>query len=150
MVSPTQFFWNRKAANNREKLACGTRTSKAKHNLIGDVRSKGLLLVKNRATKEGATSKCAGAGKLSGHWIIAWQRRFITVRQLDVRADVLHPIRRRFLLEVPNQAFCAVCNNLSNALGVRNSESAHAQPKLDSIHAAEQVRSIFRSSGPPG
>jgi len=73
-----------------------------------------------------------------------------TVRQLDVRADVLHPIRRRFLLEVPNQAFYAVCNNLSNALGVRNSESAHAQPKLDAIHAAEQVRSIFRLSGPPG
>jgi hypothetical protein len=39
-------------------------------------------------------------------------------------------------------------NNLSGASLVNNSESTHAQPKLDAIHGAELVRSIVRLGGP--
>jgi hypothetical protein len=33
---------------------------------------------------------------------------------------------------------------------INNSESTHAQPKLDAIHGAEQVRAIVRLGGPTG
>ena len=55
-----------------------------------------------------------------------------------------------FLLDALNRAFSAVWNNLSGASLVNNSESTHAQPKLDAIHGAEQVRAIVRLGGPTG
>jgi alanine-glyoxylate transaminase/(R)-3-amino-2-methylpropionate-pyruvate transaminase len=50
-------------SKHRNQILAGLERLKAKHSFIGDVRSKGLLLgielLKDRATKEGATSKCA-------------------------------------------------------------------------------------------
>ncbi|MGI9088765.1 MAG: aspartate aminotransferase family protein [Chthoniobacterales bacterium] len=94
-------------------LLAGLRSLQEKHNVIGDVRGKGLLLgielVKDRATKEPAKAECAqvletckdmglllGKGGLQGHTI-----RFsppMCVTQAD--AD--------FLLEVLDQAFAAL------------------------------------------
>ena len=39
---------------------------------------------------------------------------------------------------------------MSGASLVNNSESTHARPKLDAIHAAEQVRPSVRFGGPTG
>jgi alanine-glyoxylate transaminase/(R)-3-amino-2-methylpropionate-pyruvate transaminase len=95
------------------QILAGLEQLKAKHNLVGDVRGKGLLLgielVKDRATKEPATTQCAdvlencremglllGKGGLYGQTI-----RFsppMCVHQQD--AD--------FLLDVLDRAFSVV------------------------------------------
>jgi hypothetical protein len=55
-----------------------------------------------------------------------------------------------FLLDALDRAFSALGNNLSGASLVNNSESTHAHPKPDAIHAAEGVRPIVRLGGPTG
>jgi alanine-glyoxylate transaminase/(R)-3-amino-2-methylpropionate-pyruvate transaminase len=94
-------------------IIAGLERLKAKHNLIGDVRGKGLLLgielVKDRATKEPAAAECAqimeacrdmglliGKGGLYGHTI-----RFSPPM-------CLHEQDADFLLEVLDRAFSAV------------------------------------------
>ena len=61
-------------SNIGNQILTGLKRLKAKHNLIGDVRSKGLLpgmeLAKDRGRKEPATSECA---QVLGDGIIAWE-----------------------------------------------------------------------------
>jgi alanine-glyoxylate transaminase / (R)-3-amino-2-methylpropionate-pyruvate transaminase len=95
------------------QIFAGLERLKAKHNLIGDVRGKGLLvgieLVKDRATKEPAAAECAqvmeacrdmgllvGKGGLYGHTI-----RFSPPM-------CLHEQDADFLLDVLDRAFRAV------------------------------------------
>ena len=95
------------------QILAGLERLKAKHNLIGDVRGKGLLLgielVKDRATKEPAATECAqlmetcrdmallvGKGGLYGH----------TMRFSPPMC--LHEQDADFLLDVLGRAFSAV------------------------------------------
>ena len=91
----------------------GLERLKTKHNLIGDVRGKGLLLgielVKDRATKEPATAKCAqmlescrDMGLLVGKGGLYGQ----TIRFSPPMC--LHEKDAEFLLDVLNRAFSAV------------------------------------------
>src|SRR6185295_10164772 len=100
-------------------LCAGLQRLKEKHNVIGDVRGKGLMLgielVKDRATKEPAKAECAqvvetckdlglllGKGGLNGQTI-----RFappMCIHQAD--AD--------FLLQVLDSALAALCEEVSS------------------------------------
>jgi alanine-glyoxylate transaminase/(R)-3-amino-2-methylpropionate-pyruvate transaminase len=88
------------------RIFAGLEELKAKHNLIGDVRGKGLLLgielVKDRATKEPATSQCAdvlencrdmglllGKGGLYGQTIRFSPPMCVHQRDADFLLDVL-------------------------------------------------------------
>src|SRR5436309_7298158 len=96
-----------------DQLFAGLERLKVKHNLIGDVRGKGLLLgielVKDRATKEPATSECAHVlencrdmGLLLGKGGLYGQ----TIRFSPPMC--LHEQDADFLLDVLDRAFSAV------------------------------------------
>jgi alanine-glyoxylate transaminase/(R)-3-amino-2-methylpropionate-pyruvate transaminase len=95
------------------QILAGLERLKAKHNLIGDVRGKGLLLgielVKDRATKEPATSECAHVlescrdmGLLLGKGGLYGQ----TIRFSPPMC--LHEQDADFLLDVLDRAFSAM------------------------------------------
>jgi alanine-glyoxylate transaminase / (R)-3-amino-2-methylpropionate-pyruvate transaminase len=95
------------------RIFAGLEQLKAKHNLIGDVRGKGLLLgielVKDRATKEPATAECAQVmescrdmGLLLGKGGLYGQ----TIRFSPPMC--LHEKDAEFLLEVLDRAFSAL------------------------------------------
>ena len=90
-----------------DHVLAGLERLKAKHNLIGDVRGQGLLLgielVKDRATKEPATSECAqvlercremglllGKGGLYGQTIRFSPPMCLHKQDADFLLDVLH------------------------------------------------------------
>ena len=82
-------------------ILAGLEKLKAKHNIIGDVRGKGLMLgielVKDRTTKEPAKAECAQVLEdVQGHGTAARQRRALRQRDPLRAADVRDPGRCGF------------------------------------------------------
>ena len=79
-----------------------------------------------------------GSEQIANNWLAGLER-------LKAKHNLIGDVRSKGLL-----LGIELVNNLSSASLVKNSESAHAHPKLDAIHAAEEVRPIVGWVEQPG
>ena len=95
-----------------KRISAGLDRLKEKHNIIGDVRGKGLMLgielVKDRATKEPAKAECAQVMENCQRTGLArWQRRTAWGQTVRFSPPMcIHEQDADFLLEVLDEAFC--------------------------------------------